>query len=939
MKSSKEIRSEFIKFFEERGHKYVPSSPVIPYDDPTLLFTNAGMNQFKDVFLGKGKREFSRAVNSQKCIRVSGKHNDLEEVGKDTYHHTFFEMLGNWSFGDYYKKEAIKWAWELLTEIWKLPKERLYATIYKTDDEAEICWKEETDIAHSHILRFTEKENFWEMGEVGPCGPCSEIHIDLTPDLSGGKLVNTGDPRVMEIWNLVFIQYNREADGSLTPLPSKHVDTGAGFERLCAVLQNKNSNYETDVFTPLINKISDLTGKSYTSSLYNVQKKNPQMEIDAAIRVIADHIRSLSFAIADGVLPSNEGRGYVLRRILRRAARYGRKLEMHEPFIFKLVSTLVTTMGDVYPELKQKQTYIEQVIKGEEESFNQTLDRGLEIFENVISRLEKSKTFPGEDAFKLYDTYGFPIDLTQLMAEERGLHIDIATFTKLMEEQRERARTASKDKFSIGIANLENLEEATEEDIFAPDYKTPVFVGYETTEVEAEIVRIRKLKDYILIVLDRTPFYVESGGQVDDIGYIQHNGEQINVLDVLKYNNEIYHVLNRKEGEALIVGIRVKAVVDANWRKKTMKNHTATHLLHEALRQVLGNHVQQQGSLVAPDRLRFDFNHFEKIKNEQLREIEKIVNEKISAAIDVKAEVMPIEKSRQIPNIKMFFGEKYGEIVRVIKIGDNFSAELCGGTHVPNTKEIGLFKIISESSIASGIRRIEAVTAGGIDIYIKQIFKEIEETTSKIFQLHEELKILSDELNNTDGKINIELKSLDNIDKAVPENVTLEYVNSLENELNQRINYLYKLSETVSNIKKRLNQIRFKEALEDLDKIINSKRVIDGISIAVARVSAENVDELKNFADHLREKLRSGVGLLAAGIQNKATFVCVVTDDLIKNKNLSAGKIVSEIAKIAGGSGGGRPHLATAGAKDVTKIDEALNKIEEVIKIFIKNKG
>lgn len=936
MKSSIEIRQEFINFFVERGHKFVPSSPVIPYNDPTLLFTNAGMNQFKDLFLGKGTRDYKRAVNSQKCIRVSGKHNDLEEVGKDTYHHTFFEMLGNWSFGDYYKKEAIRWAWELLTDVWKLPKDRLYATVYKTDDEAENFWKTETDIEHSHILRFGEKENFWEMGEVGPCGPCSEIHIDLTQDKSGGKLVNAGDPRVMEIWNLVFIQYNREANGSLQLLPSKHVDTGAGFERLCAVLQNKNSNYDTDIFQPLINRICEITNNDYKGTNYdhNLISSNPQIEIDTAIRVISDHIRSLSFAIADGALPSNEGRGYVLRRILRRAARYGRKLNMHIPFIHKLVPSLVETMGSVFPELKEKQEHIERVIKAEEENFNQTLDRGIEMFENVVNRLEKSKTFPGEDAFKLYDTYGFPIDLTQLMAEERGLHVDIATFTELMEEQRERARTASKDKFAFSTNN-QSLEDLTEEDIISDDYEESVFVGYETTDVKSKIVRIRRVKGKLLIALNKTPFYVESGGQVDDIGYLEYNDKLINVLDVIKHNNDIFHIVDASETVNLNVGDTVRAVVDSNWRKNTMKNHTATHLLHEALRQVLGNHVQQQGSLVAPDRLRFDFNHFEKLSDSEIKKIEEIVNKKINDGIKVESMILPFEQAKKIPNIKMFFGEKYGEVVRVIKLEDNFSAELCGGTHVDNTKDIGVFRIISEASISSGIRRIEAVTLGGIEDYIKSLLENIKSIEEKIEKVSEDIKKQSTELLGYDEKIEFRTKKFMEVSTQIPERIDLHYIYYLEQERDLRQKYLEQIIEFSSELSKKLKKYKVNKSLENIDNLINNAQMINGIKIFTAKFESESIDELKQIADKIRDKLKSGIGLIAAEMQSKATFVCVVTDDLIENKKLSAGKIVSEIAKFAGGSGGGRPHLATAGAKDVSKIDEALSKIYDLVKSLI----
>src|SRR5579862_3996191 len=764
--TSNEIRNSFLKFFEERRHKIVPSAPVIPQEDPTLLFTNAGMNQFKDVFLGTGKRDYSRAADSQKCIRASGKHNDLEDVGRDTYHHTFFEMLGNWSFGDYYKKEAIGWAWELLTGVWGLDKKRLYATVYETDEEAEKLWGKVNDNEKSHILPFGKKDNFWEMGDTGPCGPCSEIHIDLTPDLSGGNLVNAGDPRVMEIWNLVFIQYNRDAGGNLTPLPSKHVDTGMGFERICAVLQKKSSNYDSDVFAPIIQKIEEIVGTKYSSTmplpperrvsipLQTAQSLGTQTggklevpfdellrqsEVDIAIRVLADHARMLSFSIADGGIPSNEGRGYVMRRILRRGARFGRNLGMKEPFIYKIVDALVKSMGGVYPELVQRQSHIERVIRAEEEGFNETLDRGLEIFETAIKRLGSSKLFPGEEAFKLYDTYGFPPDLTQLMAEERGLKVDSAKFESLMDEQRKRARDAGKADRKH-VAAIEGVSENGE----------TRFVGYTELEIDSTIKQVLEGK---YLELDSTPLYAESGGQVSDHGIIEGNGFKVEVIGSFKQNKKILHEVKIRSGSIdKIQGSSAHVVVDKEARKNIEKNHSATHLVHEALRRVLGNHLHQQGSLVDAEHLRFDFNHFERITPEHLKAIEEMVNEKIAGHVTVNAlndpkEWLSIEEAKkQYPNVKMFFGDKYGDRVRVVEIDPQFSVELCGGTHVENTKEIGLFKIISESSVASGIRRIEAVTGEGLGKYIEQKIAKIGELDEHLAKLNEEKAGLEKEL-------------------------------------------------------------------------------------------------------------------------------------------------------------------------------------------------
>ncbi len=964
--TSTEIRNNFLKFFEERGHKIVPSAPVIPYDDPTLLFTNAGMNQFKDVFLGTGKRDYVRSVDSQKCIRVSGKHNDLEEVGRDTYHHTFFEMLGNWSFGDYYKKEAIGWAWELLTKVWGLEKKRLYATVYETDDEAEQLWKNVTDIDPSHVLRFGKKDNFWEMGETGPCGPCSEIHIDLTPDYSGGNLVNVGDPRVMEIWNLVFIQYDRDASGKLTPLPAKHVDTGMGFERICAVLQKKKSNYDTDVFTPIINHIAKLAGKGYQGTLDG--------QTDIAMRVIADHVRMLSFSIADGGIPSNEGRGYVMRRILRRAARFGRNLDMHEPFIYKVVEAVVKSMGNQYSEIKEKQLHIERMIKGEEESFNATLDIGLSEFEiivadtienhlyekkfnkkgvlhssmrggnlkvwidgsemnaveidlgdNIMNQIGERLAIRGEDVFKLYDTFGFPTDLTEMMARDRGLTVDLNRFNELMEGQRERARDAGKSKSIPQILVFMNKDLS---------HEAIEFVGYEQLESEAEITSVGEN----FLILNRTPFYAESGGQVGDIGYVTTQKGSLRILDTIKKNDIIAH---QYEGSVGKVGWFVRAKVDVPRRHNIERNHTATHLMHEALRRVIGTHSHQQGSLVAPDHLRFDFNHFEKITLDQLKAIEDIVNEKIAEDIKVYAlndpkEWLTIDEAKKkYPNVKMFFGDKYGDKVRIVEIDPKFSVELCGGTHVKNTKDIGLFKIIAESSIASGIRRIEAVSGEGFGNYIWQQLKKVGEMDEQIAKLIDEKEELEKQLGvykkieptprSSLGKVSVSTESL-----------TMKTLEEVEQANRQRDEVIEFVTKSTNDLKKELSKYRVKEASSNIEDIIAKGVALNGFKVVSAKIDVGNAEELKAIGDTLRSKISSGVGVLGAVVDDKVALVCVVTDDLIKEKKLQAGKIVGEIAKRVGGGGGGRPHLATAGGKDVEKLDEALNATISIIKKLLQ---
>ena len=920
--TSTEIRNSFLKYFEERGHKIVPSASVIPYDDPTLLFTNAGMNQFKDVFLGTGKRGYNRAADSQKCIRVSGKHNDLEEVGRDTYHHTFFEMLGNWSFGNYYKKEAIEWAWELLTKVWGLDKKRLYATVYESDGEAEQLWRKVTDIDPVHVLPFGKKDNFWEMGETGPCGPCSEIHIDLTDNLSGGKLVNAGDARVMEIWNLVFIQYNRDEKGTLTPLPAKHVDTGMGFERICAVMQGKRSNYDTDVFMPIINRISEIAGKPYGAKLDN--------PFDVAMRVIADHARMLSFSIADGGIPSNEGRGYVMRRILRRAARFGRNLGMHEPFLHKVISSVVDSMGGQYPEVNLKQDHIERVIKGEEESFNQTLDRGLEIFEKVIEEIGHSeparKIFPGEDAFKLYDTFGFPLDLTEMMAAEKGLKVEAGRFTELMEEQRSRARL------------VKTVDELSHEKTFSTDLKS-LFVGYDSIETISTILEIKpqhegKYHHTDYLILDQTPFYAEAGGQVGDSGSIEFTdlNRKTIIPKVFRSGEAIVHVTGRVDG--VQPGMKAKVRVDANRRPRIMRNHTATHLVHEALRITLGEHLHQQGSLVAPDHLRFDFNHFEKITPDQIRKIEDIVNEKITLDLPVYAINDPKDwltindAKRRYPKLKMFFGEKYGDKVRVVEVKD-FCAELCGGTHVKNTKDIKLFKIISEASIASGIRRIEAVTGEGLDGHIQDLIAKTGEMDAQI----EKLLIEKEELERQLGQFTkVEPSARPSLGRInLPERITPKVVDEVGQAVQERESAIEMVSKSTIDLKKELSKYRVKEVSSGIESLVANARIIEGIKIVSGKVDVQTVDELQSLGDALRSKLGTGVGVLAAVMSEKVSLVCVVTDDLIKNKKLQAGKIVGEIAKLVGGGGGGRPHLATAGGKDVAKLDEALKQVEIIV--------
>ncbi len=917
MKSS-EIRKSFLDFFSAKGHTVVPSAPVIPAGDPTLLFTNAGMNQFKDVFLGTGTRPFTRAADSQKCIRVSGKHNDLEEVGRDTYHHTFFEMLGNWSFGDYYKEEAITWAWELLTDVWGMDPARLYATVFETDDEAESIWKRQKGLDPSHILRFGRKDNFWEMGETGPCGPCSEIHVDLTADGSGGRLVNTGDPSVMEIWNLVFIQYNRDEGGTLTPLPATHVDTGMGFERVAAVLQGKTSNYDSDVFMPVISGIASLAGVKYTGSL--------SAPADIAMRVVADHARMLTFSITDGGVPSNEGRGYVIRRILRRASRFGRTLGFSEPFLHSVVPMVADVLGGQYPEIVAGRSGCEKIIRAEEESFNQTLDRGLEIFEDAASGLSPGAVFPADGAFRLYDTFGFPLDLTRLLAAERGLGLDEAGFGTLMERQREMSR-AGRGTGPAGGGATDSVDSASARTLdFGGGAPPSVFTGYTATSGSSEVVAA----DRNAVVLAETPFYAESGGQQGDSGVLLIGNTRLEVVDTQKSGGIIVHLLKKPAGFG--PGERAVTEVDVVRRRDITRNHTATHIVHEALRMVLGNQLHQQGSLVAADRLRFDFNHNEKISADRLRAVEDIVNEKISLGIRVNALNDPAdwltiaEAKRRYPNVKMFFGEKYGERVRIVEIDPAFSVELCGGTHTASTSDLGCFKIVTETGISSGVRRIEAVTGDGFRAYLESLIGETGELDARLEELLAEHDRLVREVG---GGAAPAVRPV--FERPRLGELTMASADALGEAMSGRRGAIEELGRATQSLKRELSRKRVGEAGSVLDGFISEGSVAGGAKVVAGIVESSDMEELKNMGDRLREKIGSGVGVLGAVIGGKVALVCIVTDDLVKKKKLSAGKIVGEIAKLVGGGGGGRPQMATAGGKDTAGLPAAISKTGDIV--------
>ncbi|MGB0603774.1 MAG: alanine--tRNA ligase [Candidatus Latescibacterota bacterium] len=860
---SKDIREGFLRFFEGKAHTRVPSAPVVPQDDPTLYFTNAGMNQFKDVFLGLGKRDYVRAADTQKCMRVSGKHNDLEEVGYSPRHQTLFEMLGNWSFGDYFKRESIDWAWELLTEEWGLPKERLWATVFEggdgvpADEEAEEMWA--AYLPAERIVRLPAKENFWEMGATGPCGPCSEVHFyhgdDIAAQSREGFLNDDGNT-YEEFWNLVFIQYNRDDSGALHPLPAQHVDTGMGLERICSIIQGVSSNYETDIFQPLIHRIADLSGKQYSG------------EHAVPMKVIADHIRALSFTIADGALPSNEGRGYVLRRILRRAARYARQLDQNNPFLYQFVDDVAESLGPVFPELVQKREHVKLVVRAEEESFGRTLDRGLEIFERFSAKGQVS----GSDAFQLYDTYGFPLDLTQLIAREREIPVvELEVFERELDEQRSRARQATKGRFRATEGVGDALEGAHSD-----------FVGYEELETESEVVRADINEEgRVQLFLDKTPFYAESGGQIGDQGLVEGDGFSVAITDVQKARGGIVHLGQLVSGEAEALGGSVHAKVNGEARAAAARNHTATHLLHEALRQTLGEHVGQMGSLVTPDRLRFDFSHFVATEPEQLLQVVEMVNEKVRADIEVETFEEELDRAKEM-GAQALFGEKYDQRVRVVRIGD-YSLELCGGTHVASTGAIGFFDVVAESGIAAGTRRAEALTGRGAEIAVRQ---------------------QRDILVRLASQINAPFD-------ALPDKVDA-------------------LLERQRELERSVDELRRRIASFEADDLSGSLE-IEGFTVVARRTDVEDVPALRAMADSLREKLGSGVGVLGAEFDGKGSFIAVVTEDLIKDRGLKAGDIVRSVAQLTGGSGGGKPHLAQAGARDISKMDDALAAVPEIV--------
>ncbi|NPA35336.1 MAG: alanine--tRNA ligase [Chlorobi bacterium] len=872
MMKASEIRASFLEFFKSKDHHIVPSAPMVVKGDPTLMFTNAGMNQFKDVFLGHKPIDYKRIANSQKCLRVSGKHNDLEEVGHDSYHHTMFEMLGNWSFGDYFKEEAIEWAWEYLTEVLKINKERLYASVFEgseddnlgKDTEAYDYWKKW--LPEDHIVEGNKKDNFWEMGDVGPCGPCSEIHIDLRSDEERGKvdgktLINADHPEVIEVWNLVFIQYNRKANGELEKLKDKFVDTGMGFERLCRIVQNKSSNYETDVFKPLIDKIEELSGVKY--------KLND--DVTAAMHVVADHIRTIAFSIADGQLPSNNKAGYVIRRILRRAVRYSYTfLNVKEPFIYRIVPVLVDVMGDAYPELRSQQELIEKVIKEEEEAFLRTLATGINLLDKIIrqTKIEEYKVVSGKVAFELYDTYGFPLDLTELILKEQGLVVNRREFEEQMDAQKKRARNAT----SVETEDWIILREDDEEE----------FLGYDYLETDVKITKYRKIKtkkkEQYQLVFDITPFYGESGGQIGDKGYIESEDERIHIVDTQKEHNLIVHIVDKLPENLDAV---FKAVVDKRHRQNVANNHTSTHLLHYALRKVLGDHVEQKGSLVHSDYLRFDFSHYQKVTEEELTEVERIVNRHIRTNYALEEfRNIPYKKALDLGAVALF-GEKYGDVVRAVKFGD--SMELCGGTHVKATGEIGCFKIFNETSVAAGVRRIEAVTAEKAEELIESQFRVLREL-QQMFKNPRDIK------GNIQGVIE-------------------------QNEI---------MNKEINSVRQTLMSIVMRDLEDDAE-------VIAGVKIMSQKVQPMLGPVLKDFAFKLKKKYSDVVAILGASVNGKPQLAIVISENLVKEKGLNASEIVREAAKYIKGGGGGQPFFATAGGKDINGLDNAINAAKTIV--------
>ena len=870
MYSAKEIRESFKDFFKSKGHQIVPSAPMVIKDDPTLMFTNAGMNQFKDIILGNVPAKYKRVADSQKCLRVSGKHNDLEEVGLDTYHHTMFEMLGNWSFGDYFKKEAIDWAWEYLVDVLKINPDRLYATVFEgyapeglsRDDEAAEYW--EKHLPKDHILNGNRKDNFWEMGETGPCGPCSEIHIDLRSDAEraekdGRELVNESHPQVIEIWNLVFMQYNHKADGSLEPLPARVIDTGMGFERLCMALQGKTSNYDTDVFQPMLKKIGQLSGKTY----------GDDKQTDIAMRVIADHIRTISFSIADSQLPSNAKAGYVIRRILRRAVRYAYTfLGQKQAFLYRLVDTLIESMGEAYPELTTQADLIKKVIKEEEESFLRTLETGIKRLEKVIDDTKKAgkTTISGNEAFILYDTYGFPLDLTELILKENGLDVNEEEFNAEMAKQKQRARNAA----AVEATDWITVNEGDSQ-----------FVGYDEYSVATKILRYRKVKqkntEFYQIVLEKTPFYAEMGGQVGDTGKLYNGDEVIEITDTKRENNLPVHITKQlpKNVEAVFT-----AEINKEARQATAANHTATHLLHEALREVLGTHVEQKGSYVSPQFLRFDFSHFQKMTDEEIQKVERLANKKVREAIALEEfRNMPIAQAKELGAMALF-GEKYGEEVRVIKYGS--SVELCGGTHVKNTGNIGIIKILFESSIAAGIRRIEAVTGSAVEDIIYDIQSTLKQAAALL---------------NTTNLIQA-------VEKTINENADLK--KEAENVMQERIK-------------------------ATAEKLLAEKDIINGINVCLM-TGVRIPDMVKGVAFAIKEKSPSSTIFIGATTyKEKPMLTVMATEDMVK-AGFNASAMVKEAAKLIQGGGGGQPQFAQAGGKNAEALSLAIDKLTEIIK-------
>jgi len=858
MLSSADIRQSFLEFFREKGHEIVPSSSLVPGNDATLLFTNAGMVQFKEVFLGQEKRPYVRAASSQRCVRAGGKHNDLENVGHTARHHTFFEMLGNFSFGDYFKKEAIEYAWEFLTQVMKLPEERLWVTVFEEDDEAADLWLNHIGVSQERFSRIGAKDNFWSMGDTGPCGPCTEIFYDHGPEVPGGP---PGTPeedgdRYIEIWNLVFMQYDRDAEGSLHPLPKPSVDTGMGLERLAAIMQGGHSNYDIDLFQHLIRAVAKLSGETDLTR--------------ASLKVIADHIRSCSFLIVDGVMPSNEGRGYVLRRIIRRAARHGHMLGLNEPFFYKIVAPLVQEMGEAYPELVKAQTQVERVLKQEEERFAETLENGLKILEEDIAAMQ-GDLIPGETVFKLYDTYGFPVDLTADIARERGLKLDIEGFEREMEAQRERARAASQ----FGA----EYTEALDADV------TTEFTGYDHEEDTGRVLALfheGKSVDSLMegqqgrVILDRTPFYAESGGQVGDTGVIMAGGLRFHVTDTQKQGLAFAHIGTLEEG-VLHVGDEVNACIDAARRQAIKLNHSATHLMHAALRQVLGEHVQQKGSLVTGQRLRFDFSHFEPVKPEELREIERIVNTQIRENADTQAAVMSMDEALE-EGAMALFGEKYGDEVRVMKIG--FSTELCGGVHVHRAGDIGLFKIISEGGVASGVRRIEAVTGAGALDWVEQETARLNHIAHLVRASHSDVE--------------------DKVEQLVEKSRGLE---------------------------KNLEQLKAKLASQAGSDLLAQAIEIDGIKVLAAELEGADVKTLREAMDQLKNKLGQAAVVLATVNEGKVVLVAGVSK--AETTRIKAGDLVNHVAQQVGGRGGGRPDMAQAGGSDPSGLAGALESVPD----------